>query len=1801
MLTRNLIKLLVLTLILALAVSSASAAIFKVKSGGDPAVYYHDLASALTAAGLSPSPPHTVQVFIGTADYSDADLTLPTTVTQLICEAGVKFISPAGTHNFLDLTNASALTVQDIYIEGYQYAFTGTNCDNGIFRNIIFVSCDRAFNFNGADGNLIEDCQISDFDHGLVLSGGGGNTIQDNTIFDGVNYGIYITGATAANTVTSNCIYNASNPGGFDDNGIYYWSGNYFDDYSGSGWYALDGGGAGSWDTGPNTYNNSAVAATTTWEYSQVYDVDFNWTIAKCNPQEEGLAAYNFTVNFDPTKLQYMAGTAGYDHTLLGEEDALYTDVVDSSSVGKLIFTAANYTEPGFGSERLAFAQFKAITTGAASITISSTYLDKNNNPLITQSTPLNLTLQDTQCPDMVSLTHSGDLGDDVYSDPSGNIKLYLEASATDNLNLNRIRYRFDGTGGWITLAGPFSGTSGGTTSPVYINISGLTAGIWHYVKVYADDDAGNPSCDTLRYDFFIDRTGPGLVAPYLVPRDPDGCGALAGYTNNTGIKVDLYTDGSADISKMEFYRTTWEGPITFANPADYLLPSGDATHGLYVRLYDKYGNMGGQQGPVSIILDQTLPTPSGWILAGGAAKTNTTSIIGGLASWGGTDVVKYKWSESSTVFGCNDPGWISTAVWPINVTLSAAQPANKKVYFATMDQAGNVSALLNDEIYLDQTAPVISSIVVTDVSDGQEDCSDSWTVNVTVAFTAADIKYLHLSKTSGSGYTNYDITGLPSPVTVSYTISGGISNAVNIIYATLEDDITNVGPEVSDGIFIDRNNPSAGTMALDGGATFSADATVNVTLSGMSTDIMEVIMTVVSGNYTGCTWVPFDPLSPTVTYTFAAPVDQSSNTLYLKARDCSGRESGEVSDAIVMDLTAPVINTMAINGGAARTNNKNVSVTYTWTENWPSEIMLSEDPGFAGASWQPHGSPVAFVLSDNEPEVKTVYMKMKDAAGNVGPVIHDDIELDMTGPTIASIVIKDASDGEEDCTDSWTVDVTVSYADIDVKWLGLSTTSGSGYTWIDVSAMTSPVTVSYTISGGSCDALNTIYAILYDDLNNAGTEDNDDILVDCNAPSAGTMALDNGATWSLDGVVDVYLSGMDADIVEVRMTEISGDYSGAKSGWRTFDPLTPVIDYDFGTPTETYHYLYLEARDCAGHVSTEVSDYIYFDLTNPVVNTISINSGATKTNNRTVSIAYTFTETYPSQVMLAEDDAFTGASWQAHPVTSFNITSPNDGTKKVYIKMKDQSGRVSTAIYDDIVLDETPPTGSFTIVSGNTNPIPAAGYTRSQGGNWLQNITYSGDALQMRFRNSGGGWTAWTGVASSYPSAWSLTAGEGTKTVQVQFLDDASNIGGPYNATIIFDQTAPAAPATFVGTPGGSLQMEWAPVTGAYKYMLRYTLWNDYPKYDGAQPPHPATPTEGHEAAVVTAPVHVYDFAGPQPDIYAFSVFAIDSAGNYSVANQSVFETNYILGDFDANGEVNFTTDFFQFANAYYSVLGGLGWDEVCDIGPTDDGTGTGYPIPDEKIDFYDLIPFAMNYDHYGAAKILPGRASQMIFSAELPERLEANAEYTISIMNNDPANLKGFHLIFNYDNENLEIVNVAQGKMFNTSEKTFFFQNVEGKELLIDGIIFGSSARFADNELATVTFRARNDVSRFDLKDIVLVVRDIGFNEVPATFATTVVKGTNPAVPTDFALSQNYPNPFNPMTSIELSLPMACDYRLDIFNVVGQKVKSFSGFSEAGIVTINWDASEYTSGVYFYRMNAGSFTTTKKMVLVK
>jgi hypothetical protein len=95
-------------------------------------------------------------------------------------------------------------------------------------------------------------------------------------------------------------------------------------------------------------------------------------------------------------------------------------------------------------------------------------------------------------------------------------------------------------------------------------------------------------------------------------------------------------------------------------------------------------------------------------------------------------------------------------------------------------------------------------------------------------------------------------------------------------------------------------------------------------------------------------------------------------------------------------------------------------------------------------------------------------------------------------------------------------------------------------------------------------------------------------------------------------------------------------------------------------------------------------------------------------------------------------------------------------------------------------------------------------------------------------------------------------------------------------------------------------------------------------------------------------------------------------------------------------------------------------------------------------------------------------------------------------------------------------------------------------------------------------------------------------------------------PNLPKTFSLSQNYPNPFNPLTTIKYQLPILSGVELSIYNILGQKVATLVfGKQPAGYYQVEWDASGYASGIYFYRLSAESkaqsMVKTKKLVLLK
>ncbi|MFH0736122.1 MAG: choice-of-anchor J domain-containing protein [bacterium] len=159
---------------------------------------------------------------------------------------------------------------------------------------------------------------------------------------------------------------------------------------------------------------------------------------------------------------------------------------------------------------------------------------------------------------------------------------------------------------------------------------------------------------------------------------------------------------------------------------------------------------------------------------------------------------------------------------------------------------------------------------------------------------------------------------------------------------------------------------------------------------------------------------------------------------------------------------------------------------------------------------------------------------------------------------------------------------------------------------------------------------------------------------------------------------------------------------------------------------------------------------------------------------------------------------------------------------------------------------------------------------------------------------------------------------------------------------------------------------------------------------------------------------------------------------------------------------------------------------------------------------------------------------------------------------------NNSGFSIERSLDNENFSAVAFVNGNG-TTTERTVY--------------------SYTDNSVNTGTYYYRLKQVDFD-----------GSSEYSNAVEVSV------GLPTEFSLLQNYPNPFNPSTTIKFALPTAANVKLNVYNALGSVVATLVNSNmEAGNHSVNWVASNNASGIYFFTIEAGNFTSTKKMMLIK
>ena len=366
--------------------------------------------------------------------------------------------------------------------------------------------------------------------------------------------------------------------------------------------------------------------------------------------------------------------------------------------------------------------------------------------------------------------------------------------------------------------------------------------------------------------------------------------------------------------------------------------------------------------------------------------------------------------------------------------------------------------------------------------------------------------------------------------------------------------------------------------------------------------------------------------------------------------------------------------------------------------------------------------------------------------------------------------------------------------------------------------------------------------------------------------------------------------------------------------------------------------------------------------------------------------------------------------------------------------------------------------------------------------------------------------------------------------------------------------------------------------------------------------------------------------------DIYYYQSYAFDKAGNFSTPcpchQDRDSATGYLLGDFDNNGLVNWL-DLLPFMMALGKNHTFEHWQDIvfgdvrymdCDIGPTartpsrGDGSRFGLPKTDGVVNFDDLIIFAMNFAMVRPAPsfeptVFP-ETTPLAYLDFQPGGFAAGEVFPVTLKLMPELQAKGAHLRLNYDSQYFEVLKISEGNL----GLTVF--NAEDKESLIDINVaaLGPDVPLAGNTIATVEFRAKGSGAKAIISLAKIDVRGLRNEKPDDKLAKVGTVGLNLSVgkPEVTKAFCNYPNPFNPETWIPFQLEKATDVDLKIYNMQGHLVKTISlaripaGYYLNKDKALQWDGrnrfgEKVSSGIYFYRFQAGEVVRTNRMVLLR
>jgi hypothetical protein len=507
------------------------------------------------------------------------------------------------------------------------------------------------------------------------------------------------------------------------------------------------------------------------------------------------------------------------------------------------------------------------------------------------------------------------------------------------------------------------------------------------------------------------------------------------------------------------------------------------------------------------------------------------------------------------------------------------------------------------------------------------------------------------------------------------------------------------------------------------------------------------------------------------------------NSNIYYKATDIVGNVTATSANNIKIDKTKP---TVTINpNSSVSTREKSVTITASdaggstllSSNTYQYQLGTSSTVAPTGA-WTTYTSDVPFTIGTGLNG--TYYLWVRQIADTVGNLsvatvgayhVSGAFDFDNTAPTAGSVSINSGAS----YTKTTAVTLTISANNATEMSICNSSTVG---TWIPYST-----TNSHTLE--TTNGNKTVYVWFRDENGNESVYASDTIILDTAAPTISFSANSNATAAKIQSV-------------QATVTEVTSGKKTYKYLWST-SATTPTTEASFthgtfshgstiSSPvslTDGNYYLHIYMEDNAGNITTtRTTGTFAIKNSAPTAASVSINGGATYTNSTSTSLtlnATGATQMYISNSSTAPDG---GTTWISYASTYSWTLLTGDGTKTVYVWYNDGIGNI-TAVTDTITLHTVAPTAcSVSINSGAT-------YTNTTSTTLTLAATDTLSGIQMNISNTStkGSWEAFATSKS-----WTLSNGDGSKTVYVWFKDAAGNETAVTD-TITLDTTLPNQP----------------------------------------------------------------------------------------------------------------------------------------------------------------------------------------------------------------------------------------------------------------------------------------------------------------------------------------------------------------------------------------------------------------------